>query len=355
MSMHSARRAAFPFPVGHGNHGSLFTIAAPVIAPVSWFIASSAQAYVLVTSAYSSPSNFGSSDAMLFALTIFVSLLGGLWMGFDFAPAGSVATTSGATAIHSISLRQAPMNSEKMPLLESFKQLGTGEKGVLVLQGGQIQLTYGDPNPWTPVARKGGSRPRSLSRAYRPYFIAGNMSFVAWSLLWTYKFYIASQLVLVANLVTQNYVVFIVLHAWRNTRPKVNHTSNWFTHLLSKGNAAMTFLLLWKNSGILEKAASPTISEMINNAVIFILMAIGAGPDPTLGIYLLYDLIALSCGTTEDKAGWQTAFQMTALCLLFIMAWDLSDIWGGEKEHDDGEEDEDGMDDQVVGSHLRFV
>jgi hypothetical protein len=55
------------------------------------------------------------------------------------------------------------------------------------------------------------------------------------------------------------------------------------------------------------------------------MQAVGGGPDPTLGLFLLYDLIALAYGTGAVKE-WQVAFQYTSLVVVFVLAWDISSI-----------------------------
>jgi hypothetical protein len=93
-----------------------------------------------------------------------------------------------------------------------------------------------------------------------------------------------------------------------------------------------------------QRATPPTGAEMINSGVVFVLMvcavyhlckdvqepdhvtqAVGAGPDPTLGIFLIYDLFALISGTT-DGSPWRQALQYTILFVTLALAWDISAI-----------------------------
>lgn len=72
-----------------------------------------------------------------------------------------------------------------------------------------------------------------------------------WALSRLAEWYITSQVALLVNLIIQNYAIFIALHSWRRPELRMN-SKTWTTHILSKGNAAVAVLFLWKNSGILE-------------------------------------------------------------------------------------------------------
>ncbi|TFK26767.1 hypothetical protein FA15DRAFT_667047 [Coprinopsis marcescibilis] len=297
-----------------------------VAAPISWTLATVAQIYVLIHPGLGPQSANGPQDEMVFGLTVLVGLLGGLWFGAEYLP----AEHRSLTPPRQHSRRIAP---EEQPLLCSAEGGATGildEKNAV----SQIPSRYGNTLGGQYPVDRGVSAPS----AYLPYFVAGNACVVAWSALWYYGYTILAQFPLVMNLVIQNYSIFILLHSWRRVEFRVNRF-NFFTHLLSKSNAALIVLLLWKNSGILDRAAPPTILEMLNNAVIFVLMAIGAGPDPTLAIFLLHDLAALALGTSQDDL-WRVAFEYTGLCVIFVMAWDISGAWGIEALEEDDEFDE---------------
>lgn len=75
-------------------------------------------------------------------------------------------------------------------------------------------------------------------------------------MLLVYEYTFASQMALLLNLVLQNYAVFIAMHTWKRPELTINK-SNWLTHLLSKGTTALVFLLVWKDSGILDVSLAP--------------------------------------------------------------------------------------------------
>ncbi|KAJ2917863.1 hypothetical protein MD484_g2561, partial [Candolleomyces efflorescens] len=225
---------------------------------------------------------------MLSAFAAFLTLVGGSWLLALAKPQ-----------------RTIPTDPETEPLLEAFDN----EKDMM-LSSDELEVSGNEDHM------------RSAEVIYLPYFIAGNICLGLWAFSRLAEWYIASQVALLANLIIQNYAIFIALHSWRRPELRMNRKT-WTTHILSKGNAAVAVLFLWKNSGILEGCLSPTIPEMLNNGTIFILMAIGGGPDPTLGLFLLYDLYALAY-RTGAVAEWQTAFQYTAFAVFLILAWDLS-------------------------------
>ncbi|KAJ3535291.1 hypothetical protein NMY22_g6553 [Coprinellus aureogranulatus] len=274
-----------------------------VLAGWSFLISTFGQAYVLFNSSILvSRSLYVSSADMIGVLVAFLSMVGGSWL----------ATLAIPQRIRLNAVTQSP-------LLDTF----VNEKRAVEME----------------LREEREAHVRSAQATYVPYFIAGNICLGIWSLLSIFGFHVASQLSLLINLIIHNYAIFIALHNWRRPELRMSRET-WRMHVLSKGNAALAVLALWTNSGLLEKTVAPTFPEMLNNGTIFVLMAVGGGPDPILGLFLLYDLIVLAYGTGAVKE-WQSAFQYTALVVAAVLAWDVSNAvlnpLGAGIEEADGE------------------
>ncbi|KAJ3512836.1 hypothetical protein NLJ89_g3290 [Agrocybe chaxingu] len=153
-----------------------------------------------------------------------------------------------------------------------------------------------------------------------PYYATGNFLLAAWTTAWLYDYCLLSQLFLTGGLLAQFYPVFMILSSEDET-PIMR--SNYLTHLVLKVNAGLSMLFLWKDWAMLDKMIHPSPAELVNTGVIFLLMTIASGPDPTLGICLIYDLAALIFGQSNN-AEWLRTFRWimvaVGICLLAELA-----------------------------------
>ncbi|PPQ86963.1 hypothetical protein CVT25_009785 [Psilocybe cyanescens] len=149
-----------------------------------------------------------------------------------------------------------------------------------------------------------------------PFSVAGNIFMAAWGYAWSNEYYTISQVLLTANLATNLYAVFMLLHVENDDHIT---PANHITHFVMKTSTGLAVLYMWKNWGVIDQSTVPSVAEMINSGVIFLLMTIGSGPDPTLGICLLYDLAALISGETTSEL-WHYSFHwisiVVSVCLL---------------------------------------
>ncbi|KAJ7754960.1 hypothetical protein DFH07DRAFT_495593 [Mycena maculata] len=150
--------------------------------------------------------------------------------------------------------------------------------------------------------------PEPTQMAYVQMYSLGNIFTVVSTLGWVNKQLPLSQVV---NAACQLFFVFYTLDpsgVFTKTR------NNRLTHLVVKTNAGISVLYLWKAWGALELEASrPTIQQQVHCGVLFLLLTLASGPDPTLGIWLLLDLAALVAGNTRDE--WKFAF----LCITGVL------------------------------------
>ncbi|KAF8913170.1 hypothetical protein CPB84DRAFT_1760523 [Gymnopilus junonius] len=152
-----------------------------------------------------------------------------------------------------------------------------------------------------------------------PYNIAGNIFLVAWGWAWIRGEYLISQILLSCNLAAQLYAVFVLLHV---DQDEAITPVNSMTHHVMKTGTGLGVLLMLKNWGVFDTMASPSTFEMLNFGVICVLMTVGSGPDPTLGLCLLYDLISLLCGNTSNKL-WHHTFLWSILAVTTSLLIDL--------------------------------
>ncbi|KAF9486538.1 hypothetical protein BDN70DRAFT_870116 [Pholiota conissans] len=156
-----------------------------------------------------------------------------------------------------------------------------------------------------------------------PFHISGNLLMAVWGLAWVNGYFLLSLLLLAGNLSAQLYTVFLLLHVEED-----EHITpiNYLTHLVMKTNVGLAVLFMWKNWGVIDHIASPSTAQMINSGVIFLLMTIGSGPDPTVGLCLLYDLTALLFGQPKSDP-WYHAFHwiMIVICVCLLVELHLSE------------------------------
>ncbi|TFK42058.1 hypothetical protein BDQ12DRAFT_351912 [Crucibulum laeve] len=168
--------------------------------------------------------------------------------------------------------------------------------------------------------------PEPSQFAYVPYYIVANIWMGAWSVTWLSGRHIIAQFFLSLNAATHIFGLFWVLYAKRK------HSlcrENFLTHLVAKTSCGLAVLYMWKNWGSIDDITPPSTPETVQTGVIFVLLTICSGPDPTLGIALLYDLLALMIGQPEyakhQSAKWHRAFIYIFICVALAMVGDL--IW----------------------------
>ncbi|KAJ7657970.1 Dor1-like family-domain-containing protein [Mycena rosella] len=157
--------------------------------------------------------------------------------------------------------------------------------------------------------------------AYVPYFVISNICIVppvASTLAWGWDHPILSQVFTVSNAACQLYFVFFALHS----SGKYEWTQKTrLTHLVAKSSAGVAVLYMWRAWGVLDiNSWRPALQQQVHCGVLFLLLAFASGPDPTLGLCLLLDLVALAAGNTKEE--WRFAF-FCIIGVLFVVV--LSD------------------------------
>ncbi|PPQ70741.1 hypothetical protein CVT26_014706 [Gymnopilus dilepis] len=145
---------------------------------------------------------------------------------------------------------------------------------------------------------------------------------VAWSIAWLREQYLVSQILLACNLGVQLYAVFMLLYV---DDDDTITPLNDMTHEVMKtgaGIAVLYFMRTWNVVNSFKPVAEPSISEMLIFALIFVLMTVGSGPDPRLGLFLLWDLISLCEGGPNEL--WQNTFYGTIIAVTITLIVDFA-------------------------------
>lgn len=124
-------------------------------------------------------------------------------------------------------------------------------------------------------------------------------------MLWLRENFIFAQLFYIFNAVLNMTGVAFLLN---NTGAHSLSRKNWLTHTLVKTSVALGILSSWRGWGTIDNRLHPSISELIETPVIFLLLAIASGPDPTLGLCLVYNFFALAYGPGISER-WRNAFK----------------------------------------------
>ncbi|KDR85506.1 hypothetical protein GALMADRAFT_149954 [Galerina marginata CBS 339.88] len=153
-----------------------------------------------------------------------------------------------------------------------------------------------------------------------PFNIAGNIFFAGSSYAWLQEYYLISQILLACNLSAYLYAVFMLLHVEQDDAITPD---NFISHLVMKTGVGLAILYMWKNWSWLDQGTTPALAPLANTGVIFVLMTVGSGPDPTVGICLLYDLAALLSEETSSEL-WCHTFLWIMLSISICL---LIDLW----------------------------
>ncbi|KAJ6609362.1 Dor1-like family-domain-containing protein [Mycena sp. CBHHK59/15] len=147
---------------------------------------------------------------------------------------------------------------------------------------------------------------------------------LGWTVAWDFEHYILCQVLVTLNAASQLYFVLYVIH---NSGNYAWSRRNQLTHLVAKANAGMSVLYVWKTWGVVQTGSKPhpSIMQKVHCGIVFLLLVFASGPDPTLGICLLFDLAALEAGNTKEE--WKFTFICTAGILSVVIICDSYLAW----------------------------
>ncbi|KAJ7269392.1 hypothetical protein B0H12DRAFT_1249909 [Mycena haematopus] len=216
-------------------------------------------------------------------------------------------------------------------------------------------LLPGEHDRWSGVEMEAetnlsGGEPAQM--AYILLYTISNVFIVGSTSTWQFGHFAASQICMALSTACQLYFIFIVLntsgrHAWT---PK-----NKLTHLVAKTGAGVALLYMWRAWGVMDISPHrPAIHQQANCGVLVLLLAFASGPDPTLGICLLFDLAALAVGDTKTE--WKFAFLciMGVLSVVIVSDWILSRraLQNVSLSRDDSEDEESALHNGSEEIHL---
>ncbi|KAJ7610794.1 Dor1-like family-domain-containing protein [Roridomyces roridus] len=166
--------------------------------------------------------------------------------------------------------------------------------------------------------------PEPTQMAYVHTYSMANFFFATSILAWTAgEHLLLSQILMAFSAACQFYFVFSTLEP---TGKLALTSRNKLTHLVAKTNAGITVLYLWTGCGALQVGVSrPAVQQQAHCGVLFLLLALASGPDPTLGIWLLLDLLALVTGNTTEQ--WRFAYFCVGGILFVVILSDWLMAW----------------------------
>ncbi|KAF9009799.1 hypothetical protein BDZ89DRAFT_1024707 [Hymenopellis radicata] len=171
-------------------------------------------------------------------------------------------------------------------------------------------------DPWDESGSKTEAlTPEASQLAYTPIYALGNACLSAWAIAWLQERYEAAQWISVVNTVLQLYGMFFLKSGTLDTR------KDPLTVLASKTCTAAALMFMWKTCGAIDKLSPPPITEQFHSGAVFLVLTIASGPDPYLGLCLLYVLASLYCGQYHN-IGWHQTFPWISAAVVIAMGID---------------------------------
>ncbi|KAF7302746.1 hypothetical protein HMN09_00909500 [Mycena chlorophos] len=176
---------------------------------------------------------------------------------------------------------------------------------------------------YSPTSRAIDDAAEPTQLAYGPVYALCNLFFAGAVFAWTIHHWVVSHILTILNTSGQLYFIFRVL----SPEGKYALTRrNRLTHAVAKTNAGLAILYLARAWGALGIGASrPIFQQQAFVAVTLSLLAFGAGPDPSLGLCLILDLVALAAGTPSEP--WRIFFLVLIGVLVAIVTSDSFLAW----------------------------
>ncbi|PFH45356.1 hypothetical protein AMATHDRAFT_160549 [Amanita thiersii Skay4041] len=172
-----------------------------------------------------------------------------------------------------------------------------------------------DPLP-APPAKACTTEIDAAQWAYVPAFIMGNISLTAWCYWWMKEQYNWCQISMFFNTFIQIYAIC----AQSSPSNQSNQSNSQMTELLAKTSNGLAILYNWKTWGVIDVShITPTFSDRLQAGVFFLLLTVASGPEPTLGLCLVYDLVAMILGHHEIEEWYATFMYMAAGITLVII------------------------------------
>ncbi|KAJ4470826.1 hypothetical protein J3R30DRAFT_3686023 [Lentinula aciculospora] len=154
---------------------------------------------------------------------------------------------------------------------------------------------------------------------YLPYYILGNLCISAWAIACQHNRISLAQISLLAAIIVQ---LRVVLSTFNNVHQRSNIISPGITLLVSKTSLCMSVMYLWRTWGLIDHFSTlPSFEQRIHSGVVFLLLTVATGPDPTVGLAFIYILLSLYFGAYQNS-GWHSFFVIESVVLAVLLALD---------------------------------
>ncbi|KAJ3753855.1 hypothetical protein EV360DRAFT_74172 [Lentinula raphanica] len=155
--------------------------------------------------------------------------------------------------------------------------------------------------------------------SYFPYYILTNMCICIWAVACHQTRISLAQIALYVALALQ---LRVALSTFNQSSQRASFTSPGSTLLVSKITIGMLVMYLWRTWGLIDNfAIVPTLQQKIHTGIVFVLLTVATGPDPTVGIAFIYVLQSLYFGTYKN-AGWHSFFLIESVVLIVLIVLD---------------------------------
>ncbi|KAF9067315.1 hypothetical protein BDP27DRAFT_923745 [Rhodocollybia butyracea] len=152
-----------------------------------------------------------------------------------------------------------------------------------------------------------------------PYYVLGNACLGAWATAYWYNHISLAQIILFVAIASQLCPIWFTLknaaREQKNTR-----ADGWTTMIVAKVLLGTLVMYLWKTWGAIDvqTPVPPSIPQKVHSGIVFVFYTITSGPDPTLGLVLIYVLLTLWLGPYQN-AGWHNFFIIQSLILAVLL------------------------------------
>ncbi|KIK59286.1 hypothetical protein GYMLUDRAFT_74540 [Collybiopsis luxurians FD-317 M1] len=165
----------------------------------------------------------------------------------------------------------------------------------------------------TQIGISGSSIPKACPFSYyMPYFVFGNICLAMWAVAMQRNSISLGQIVLLIAILPQLRIAFPALRT-------ISEPVDKMTVLLSKLFMGTFIMYLWRTWASIDVGIPPSPSQKIHSGVVFTLLTVAPGPDPTIGVILIYVLLSLYLGSYQNS-GWPNFFLLESGILASILA-----------------------------------
>lgn len=154
---------------------------------------------------------------------------------------------------------------------------------------------------------------------FSPILVIEYICLIAWHFSWRKENFIRCEIISMFNTAIHLFTVYWLFPQTCDSAMVSEGTAR--TRLLTRTSTGIAFLYMWKVWGVIDEAIAPAISQRLQTGAVFILLTISSGPEPTLGLCLLCNLIVMILGPCQIPE-WRKAFICTSMAIAVVVVLD---------------------------------